>query len=194
MKRLALALLLLTVPAVALADFTHFSMWRVDEFTGIEWVASALPGDDSDFIVGMDGTTAEGIVLLPGDGIVMDSGELSVDWDAAPAPAAPSFTSTTHAIGSCFQVSASKPALVNYSVTLSGVLTLTSASVFLESFTDSGCTTGTVELSRVTSGGLAVNPSAAGGLSGWLAPGLYAKLRSSGTATFTVNSGWETQF
>lgn len=104
---------------------------------------------------------------------------------------APSFTSVTRAIDGCFQASSTRDALVKLNYSLSNILTLTSASVVLESFSNSGCTTGTVELDRMGSGGIALNPSTVQSVFGPVLAGRWYKARLVGSATVTANVGWE---
>lgn len=110
----------------------------------------------------------------------------------------------TRALNTCYQVSASRDAVVSYSVEFTTVSTLTSGqggTVFLELFADSGCTTGTQEVMRVSSSntqslGLSVTMTqiATGTLSGFVPAGGYVKQRTANTTgapTYTARPGQE---
>ncbi len=116
-----------------------------------------------------------------------------------------SFSYTTRALNTCFQPSSTRDAIVNYAVDIATSLSLSAGqqgTVFLEIFTDSGCTTGTQELARFVNGqtgtltiGLALTQNVTGSLSGVIPAGAYVKLRTqnnTGTPTFTARPGQET--
>lgn len=122
-----------------------------------------------------------------------------------PAAAARSFGYTTRALNTCFQVSATRDTLVTYSVDIATSLSLTTGqqgTVYLETFSDSGCTTGTQELTRFVNGqtgtltiGLALTQNVTGTLTGVIPAGMYVRLRTqnnTGTPTFTARPGQET--
>lgn len=135
----------------------------------------------------------------------MVSSDLAYD-DAAPALSLRprSQSSVTRSLNSCFQISSSRDSLVAYSVDIAATLSLTSGqtgTVFLEFYNDSGCTTGTQEVSRFVNGntgsltvGLNLTQNATGTLSGYVPAGKYVKLRTantSGAPTFNYRSGQE---
>lgn len=115
-----------------------------------------------------------------------------------------SFTYVTKALNSCFQLSSTRDALVSYVVEIATVSTLISGqagTVYLETFTNSGCSTGTQELMHVTNSniqsvGLSVTmtQTIASGLHGIIPAGLWFKLRTNNdlsTPTFTAKPGQE---
>lgn len=115
-------------------------------------------------------------------------------------------SSASRSLDTCFQISSTRDALANYSVEIVSTLSLTggqSGTVFLEIYEDSGCSTGTQEISRITNGntgtiavGLSTVQTNAGNVSGYVPAGKYVKLRSAnntGTPTFTYRSGQEVQ-
>lgn len=121
-------------------------------------------------------------------------------------PAARSQSSASRTLNSCFQISSTRDVLANYSVDIAATLSLTggmTGTVFLEIYSDSGCTTGTQELSRFVNGntgtltiGLNITQNATGGLTGYVPAGSYVKIRTAntaGTPTFTYRSGQEVQ-
>lgn len=104
-----------------------------------------------------------------------------------------------------FQVSATRNAVVNYSVTIATSSTLTGSTngyVVLEIASTNSATAGDwVEIGRTPSGqsntlvvGITLNQTGGGQVGGIVPAGYYAKLRSvnvSGTPTYTYNSGQE---
>jgi len=115
-----------------------------------------------------------------------------------------SFNYTTRSLDTCFQASATRDVLATYSVDIATSLTLTSGQqgiVYLETFTDSGCTTGVQELTRFVNGqtgtltvGLSLSQNVTGTLTGVIPAGSYVKLRTEnniGTPTFTSRSAQE---
>lgn len=116
-----------------------------------------------------------------------------------------SFSYSTRSLNTCFQVSATRDAMVSYAVDIAATLSLSGGqqgTVFLELFTDSGCTTGTQEVTRATNGntgtltiGLNTVQTSTARLSGVIPAGLYLRLRTAndtGTPTFTARPGQET--
>lgn len=193
-KNISVFIALLSLPLAAQADWTHFGFPVVDSESGIIDNFTELP-ESGQFVTGFDADTGYGLALLSGDGIEVSDDEISVDMDAVRSALAPSVALNTPTIGSCFQLSATRPVLGSYSVTMSGITAAGTASVFLESFTDSGCTNNTALLARADAGGQLLNQTASGTLVGMVEAGRYAKLRTSvtvGTATFTVVAGNET--
>lgn len=122
-----------------------------------------------------------------------------------PTVAARSFSYTTRSLNTCFQISSTRDALVTYSVDIATSLSLTSGqqgTVYLETFTDSACSTGTQEVTRFVNGqtgtltiGLALQQNVTGTLTGVIPAGAYVRLRTqnnTGTPTFTARPGQET--
>lgn len=132
----------------------------------------------------------------------------------ATGAAGPSGTSTasqssaTRTLNTCFQVSTTRPAEVHYSVEIDTTFVLLGSgqggTVFLETYTNSGCTTGVQELGRFTNSntgavvvGVTLNQNITGQMSGWVTSGLWAMLRTANTTstpTFTYRSGQEILF
>lgn len=115
-----------------------------------------------------------------------------------------SFSYTTRALNTCFQASATRDASVSYAVDIAATLSLSGGqqgTVFLEVFTDSGCTTGTQEVTRATNGntgtltiGLNTVQTGTARLQGVVPAGMYLRLRTNndtGTPTFTARPGQE---
>jgi hypothetical protein len=113
-------------------------------------------------------------------------------------------TSVTKSIGTCFQLSSTRDAHVTYNVEIQSASNLTGGArgtLYLETFTDSSCTTGTEEVMRSTSGntmglGVSIGNTVIQTLNvnGYIMAGQYAKLRTVndvGTPTFTARPGQE---
>lgn len=116
----------------------------------------------------------------------------------------PSDSYPARSLDSCFQISSTRAAFVNYSVDIAATLSLISGqtgTVFLETYSDSGCTTGTQEITRFVNGntgtlslGLNITQNVTGTLTGYVPAGKYVKIRTantSGTPTFNYRSGQE---
>lgn len=115
-----------------------------------------------------------------------------------------SFAYSTRSLNTCFQVSATRDAMVSYAVDIAATLSLSGGqqgTVFLEVFTDSGCTTGTQEVTRATNGntgtltiGLNTVQTSTARLSGVVPAGMYLRLRTAndtGTPSFTSRPSQE---
>lgn len=126
-------------------------------------------------------------------------------WTATSTPARIQ-SSPTRSLDSCFQIAPTRDVLANYSVEIASSLSLSGGqdgTVFMEIYNDSGCTTGTQEVSRIRNGntgtltvGLNTVQTSTGNLTGYVPAGKYVKLRTSattGTPTFTYRSGQEIQ-
>lgn len=120
------------------------------------------------------------------------------------AGTARSFAYQTRALNTCFRVSASRDALVTYSVDIATSLSLTAGqqgTVYLRVYSDSACSTGTQELTRFVNGqtgtltvGLALTQNVTGTLTGVIPAGSYVQLvtqNNTGTPTFTARPGQE---
>lgn len=119
----------------------------------------------------------------------------------------PSDSYSARTLNSCFQISSTRAVLVNYSVDIAATLSLSTGqtgTVFLETYTDSGCTTGTQEITRFVNGntgtltiGLNLTQNVTGTLTGFIPAGKYVKIRTAntaGTPTFNYRSGQEVQW
>lgn len=115
-----------------------------------------------------------------------------------------SFAYQTRALNTCFQVSSTRDALVTYSVDIATSLSLTAGqqgTVYLRTYTNSSCTTGTQELTRFVNGqtgtltiGLALTQNVTGTLTGVVPAGAYVQMvteNNTGTPTFTARPGQE---
>lgn len=120
------------------------------------------------------------------------------------ATTARSFNYTTRALNTCFQPSSTRDAQVSYAVEIAASISLTTGqqgTVYLRTYTNSSCTTGTQEIVRFTNGntgtltiGLALTQTASGVLTGIVPAGAYAQLvteNNTGTPTFTARPGQE---
>lgn len=120
------------------------------------------------------------------------------------AGTARSFAYQTRALNTCFQISASRDALVTYSVDIATSLSLTAGqqgTVFLRIYTDSGCSAGVQELTRFVNGqtgtltiGLALTQNVTGTLTGVIPAGSYVQLvtqNNAGSPTYTARPGQE---
>lgn len=144
--------------------------------------------------------TATGISAGTYSGLTVDA------KGRATAGTSRSQASASRSLNGCFQVSASRDALVNYSVDVSTSATLLggqTGTVFLETFTDSSCTAGTQEVARFVNGNsvslaiaVTVTQNLTGTLTGYVPAGRYVRLRTentTGTPSFAYRSGQEVQ-
>jgi len=119
----------------------------------------------------------------------------------------PSDSYPARSLNSCFQICSTRSAFVNYSIDIAATISLTTGqtgTVFLETYSDSGCTTGTQEITRFVNGntgtltvGLNLTQNVTGTITGYVPAGKYVKIRTantSGTPTFTYRSGQEVQW
>lgn len=149
--------------------------------------------------------TGSGTLSLPNTGSAGSYSGVTTDAQGrVTAGTARSFAYATRALNTCFQVSATRDALVVYAVDIATVSTLAggqAGTVYLRSYSNSGCTTGAQELTRVSSGltqalGLTVtlNMNGTSTLSGVVPGGAWAQLvteNTTGTPTFTARPGQE---
>jgi hypothetical protein len=157
---------------------------------------------------GQTTATAALNALLPSQagnsGKVLLTDGSNATWTATSTPARIQ-TSATRSLDTCFQIAPTRDVLANYSVEISSSLSLSGGqdgTVFMEIFNDSGCTTGTQEVSRIRNGntgtltvGLNIVQTNTGNLTGFIPAGKWVKIRTSattGTPTFTYRSGQET--
>lgn len=111
----------------------------------------------------------------------------------------------TKSLNTCFQVSATRDFVVNYNADITASLSVIGGqrgTLYLETFTDSACTTGTVEIMHSTSGNTSGLAVALGNVStqtlnvhGFVSAALWAKLRTENNTasapTFTAQKGQE---
>jgi hypothetical protein len=120
-------------------------------------------------------------------------------------PVARSFNYTTRSLNTCFQVSSTRDAFVSYAVDIGTSLSLLAGqqgTVYMRTYTNSSCTTGTQEVTRFVNGqtgtltiGLALQQNVTGTLAGIIPAGLWVQLvteNNTGTPTFTARPGQET--
>jgi hypothetical protein len=121
-----------------------------------------------------------------------------------PTTPARSFNYTTRALNTCFQPSSTRDALVSYSVDILTTISLATGqqgTVYLRTYTDSGCTTGTQEVVRFVNGqtgtltiGLNISQNVTASLTGVIPAGLWVRLvteNNTSTPTFTARPGQE---
>lgn len=115
-----------------------------------------------------------------------------------------SFSYTTRSLNTCYQISATRDADVSYTVEVLSTLTLTGGAfgtVYLRTYSNSSCTTGTQELNRDGNGntgtvvvGIATNQTGFAKLTGTVQAGSYVQIvteNTTGTPTFTARPGQE---
>lgn len=115
-----------------------------------------------------------------------------------------SFAYTSRSLNTCFQVSSTRDALVSYSVDILTTISLAAGqqgTVYLRSYTNSGCTTGAQEITRFVNGqtgtltvGLNLSQNVTGTLTGVVQGGMWIQLvteNNTGTPTFTARSSQE---
>jgi len=168
---------------------------------------------DWDFLFPTPAANADGILFLPGGtkvpGYLLIGSGLSVSSGALNATGVTrGFSYPTRTLDTCYQASATRDTQVSYNVTINTTSTLTAGgvgTVYLEAFTNSGCTTGTQEIGRFVNGntqtlGLTVTmvQNVTGNLNGIVPAGMWVKQRTqinTGTGanvTFTALPGQET--
>jgi hypothetical protein len=130
------------------------------------------------------------------------------DGSLATLPLIPSrsFSYTARSLNVCFQPSSTRDVDATYSVDISTSLSLSGGAVgtvYLRTYTNSGCTAGTQEIARTVNGqtgtltiGLALTQNVTGGLHGIVPAGTWAQLvteNTTGTPVFTARSAAEVQ-
>lgn len=123
---------------------------------------------------------------------------------ASIVPVARTQSASSRTLNSCFQISASRDADVRYSVQVTSTANLIggqTGSVFLETYSDSGCSLNTQELSRFVNGNsvsLAIALTAiqivGQPVNGYIPAGSYVKIRTAntlGTPSFSILSQQE---
>lgn len=160
----------------------------------------------ANFLVGNDGNVPGPIRYLFGSGLSVSSadGNGNRTISVSASGAAPSQSSASRSIGTTgWQISATRSAMVFYSVNVSGSVTLLGGAagyVVLEIANNSGFT-GAQEIGRTPDGltgtvvvGVGLNDVGGGQLCGFVPAGWYARLRSvntTGTPTYSYLSGQE---
>jgi len=121
-----------------------------------------------------------------------------------PTVAARSFNHATRAVNTCFQVSSTRDALVSYGVEIVTSISLSggnNGTVYLRSYTNSSCSTGAQEITRVTNGqsgaltiGLNITQTVTLNITGVAPAGTWVQLvteNTTGSPTFTARPGQE---
>lgn len=168
-------------------------------FTSNFTATFAIALTDTAADVAANGLTAL-LAVIAGYGVTPDS----VEWVLGTASPAPSFANPGRSLNSAYQISASRNALVSYSVDIAATLSLTTGqtgTVYLEYADDSGFTTNVKEVCRNVNGnsgtlaiGLGLTQNGTATLSGMIPAGKYVRLRTqnnTGTPTFTYRSSQE---
>jgi hypothetical protein len=173
-------------------------------FIGTEpqWLASLVGATGATGPQGPAGMNGTGSVVSVTAGAGLSGGTITTSGTISLIPR--SFGYQTRALNTCFQISASRDALVTYSVDIATSLSLTTGqqgTVYLRIYSDSGCSTGTQELTRFVNGqtgtltiGLALTQNVTGTLTGVIPAGSYVQLvtqNNTGTPTFTARPGQE---
>lgn len=149
--------------------------------------------------------TTSGTISMPNTGTAGTYSGVTTDAQGrVTAGTTRSFAYQTRSLNTCFQISSTRDSLVAYAVEIVTVSTLTSGqagTVFLETFTNSGCSAGAQEIMRFSNGnvqslGLSVTmtQTVTGTLNGVVPAGLWVKLRTNNdtsTPTFTARPGQE---
>jgi hypothetical protein len=149
--------------------------------------------------------TTTGTVSMPNVGTAGNYSGVTTDAQGrVTAGTNRSFNYTTRSLNTCFQVSASRDALVTYAVDIATSLSLSggqAGTVYLRTYTNNTCTTGAQELARFQNGntgtltvGLAISQNVTGTLTGVAPAGVWIQLvteNTTGTPTFTARPGQE---
>lgn len=151
--------------------------------------------------------TGSGTLSLPNVGTASTYSGVTTDAQGRiTAGTVRSFAYQTRALNTCFQPSASRDTFATYAVDISASLSLsggTVGTVYLRTYTNSGCSTGVQEVTRFVNGntgsltvGLNTTQNATGTLSGIIPAGLWVQLvteNTTGTPAFTARPGQEVQ-
>lgn len=149
--------------------------------------------------------TTSGTISLPNTGTASTYSGVTTDAQGRViAGTARSFSYQTRALNTCFQPSASRDVMAVYPVEISASLSLsggTVGTVYLRTYTNSGCSTGTQEVMRAVNSntgaltiGLNTTQTSTGALTGIIPAGLWVQLvteNTTGTPTFTARPGQE---
>lgn len=200
MKKKALAAL---TGFVVLAAAATAMAWP-SESLRVDWVNAEGNGIYSIFlnpigkaVVGQASDNSP-MVYGEGDGIEFDDANGVIN---AVLPT-PTQSNDSRSLNSCFQVSADHDATVSYSVSIAATLSVTTGekgTVYLETYTDSGCSADTLVLAQNSNAntgtlglGLNITQEVTNTLAGRVPAGRYVKLRTvndTGSPTFTFKSG-----
>lgn len=149
--------------------------------------------------------TSSGTISLPNVGTASTYSGVTTDSQGrVSSGTVRSFAYQTRALNTCFQLSASRDAYVVYPVEISASLSLsggTVGTVYLRTYTNSGCSTGTQEVMRAANSntgaltiGLNTTQVGTGTLTGIIPAGLWVQLvteNTTGTPAFTARPGQE---
>lgn len=149
--------------------------------------------------------TTTGTIALPSTGTAGTYSGLTTDAQGrVTAGSVRSFNYTTRSLNTCYQLSSTKDVLVTYSVDVATVSSLLSGqvgTVYLRTYSNSGCSTGTQELMRFVNGntqtiGLSVTmtQNVTATLSGVIPAGTWMQLvteNTTGVPSFTARPGQE---
>jgi hypothetical protein len=185
--------------------------------SGLSWDGTTLTSTSTGTVssvtagAGLNGgvITTTGTISMPNIGTPGTYSGVTTDTQGrVTAGTVRSFNYPTRALDTCYQPSAARDAQVSYNVTINTTSTLTAGgvgTVYLEAFTNSGCTTGTQEIGRFVNGntqtlGLTVTmvQNVTGNLNGIVPAGMWVKQRTqintgtSANVTFTALPGQET--
>lgn len=149
--------------------------------------------------------TGSGTISLPNTGTAGTYAGVTTDAQGrVTAGTTYSFANPSRSLNSSFQIDASRPVLVSYTVDIGATLTLSggaTGTVFLEYADNSGMSTNLVTLGSTVNGntgtltvGLTLTQTASASLVGVIPAGKYVRLRTantSGTPSFTFRSAQE---
>lgn len=170
---------------------------------GVQGIQGVAGNDGANGTNGTNGTNGQSAYeIAVANGFVGTEAQWLASLQAS-VPAR-SFAYQTRSLNNCFQVSGTRDAMVSYSVDIATSLSLTTGqqgTVYLRIYSDSGCSTGTQELTRFVNGqtgtltiGLALTQNVTGTLTGIVPAGAYVQLvtqNNTGTPTFTARPGQE---
>lgn len=151
--------------------------------------------------------TTSGTISLPNTGTAGTYSGVTTDAQGrVTAGTTRSFSYSARSLNNCFQVSSTRDALVSYSVDISTTSTLLAGqvgTVYLRTYTNNTCSTGTQEVARFMNGNtqtlgvsVTMTQNVTGTLTGVIPAGAYVQLVSennASTPTFTYRSGQEVQ-
>lgn len=149
--------------------------------------------------------TTSGTISLPNTGTASTYSGVTTDAQGrVTAGTTRSFAYQTRALNTCFQISSTRDVLATYAVDISTTLSLaggTVGTVYLRIYTNSGCSTGTQEISRFVNGntgtltiGLNISQNVTATLTGIIPAGSYVQLvteNNTGSPSFTARPGAE---
>lgn len=144
--------------------------------------------------------TSTGTISLPNMGTAGAYSNVTTDAQGrVTSGTARSISYSARSLNNCFQISSTRDVHANYSIDISTSISLSGGqrgTVYLRTYTNSSCTTGTQEVARIVNGqtgtltiGLAITQNVTSSLSGMVQAGLWAQLvteNNVGTPTFTA--------